>query len=113
MVQTKAEEIKTTVSTVNELSESYVELIQALKGTTREIKAAKNLWRNGSNPVLIKLGLALIVFPEPLLSDILGTFLIATGTVQQGIRKRTIYVDNVYKTFQDTIKEIRAMKNSL
>jgi len=113
LAQTKAEEIGTMVNTANELSESYMDLIQALKGTTREIKATKKLWRNGSNPILIKLGLALIVFPEPVLSDILGTFLIATGTVQQGIRKRTIYVDNVYKTFQDTIKQIRAMKNGL
>jgi len=113
LVQTKAEEIGTMVNTANELSESYVDLIQAIKGTAREVKATKKLWRDGSNPILIKLGLALIVFPEPVVSDIFGTFLIAAGTVQQGIRHRTLYIDNVYKTFKETIKEIRAINNSL
>jgi len=109
----KTEEMKNTVNAVNELSESYADLTQAMKGTIEEVKATNQLWRDKNKPVLIKVGLALIVFPEPVISDILGTFLIAAGTVQHGIRRRTIYIENVYKTFQDTVKEIRTLKNSL
>jgi hypothetical protein len=109
----KTEEAKNIAKVANELSESYVDLTQALKGTVKESRATKQLWRGKNKPILVKAGLALIVFPEPMLSDVLGTFLIAAGTVQQGIQRRSIYVDNVYKTLQDTMKEIKTMKENL
>jgi hypothetical protein len=102
----KNEELKTMVSVVNELNESCMDFIQTMKGTVQESRATKKLWHGGNNSLLIKLGVALIVFPEPIVSDVLGTFLIAAGTVQQGIKRRTIYVDDVYKTFHKTMKEI-------
>jgi hypothetical protein len=113
VIRVKTEEAKNIVKVANELSESYTDLAQALKGTAKESRTSKQLWRNGNNPILIKAGLALIVFPEPIVSDVLGTFLIAAGTVQQGIRRRSIYVDNVYKTFQETMKEIKNIKENL
>jgi hypothetical protein len=107
----KREEAKTIVTAANELSESYADLIQAIKGTAREAKTAKQLWRDGNKSRLIKLGLALIVFPEPTpISETIGSVLVAAGAVQQGIRKRSIYVNDVFKTFQNTLKEIRDVK---
>ena len=114
MVQPKSEEIKTLSNVVNELNESYMDVIHAMKGTIKEVKATKQLSRNGSKSKLIKLGLALIVFPEPTeISDILGTFLVAVGTVQEGIRRRTIYVEDVYKTFHGTLKDMWTINHSL
>jgi hypothetical protein len=107
----KTDEMKTMVNALNELSESYTDLIQAMKGTVKEVKATKQLWRDENKSKLIKLGLALIVFPEPTsISDIIGTFLVAAGTVQQGIRNRAIYLDDVPKAFQNALKEIRDLK---
>jgi hypothetical protein len=90
-----------------------VELLQAMKDTSKEVKATKRLWRQKNNSRLIKLGLALIAFPDPTISDIIGTALVAVGTVQQGIRRRAIYTEDVYKTFQNTLKEVWNTRESL
>jgi hypothetical protein len=109
----KREEAKTIATALNELSEDYSELVEAVKGTTRAARATKQLWRSGNNSMLIKLGLALIAFPDPTISDVVGSILIAAGTVQAGMRKRSIYVDDVFKTFQNTLKEIRDIKQNV
>ena len=107
-------DMKATVNALNELNESYVDLIQAMKGTIKEVKTTRQLWQDGKKSKLIKLGLALIVFPEPTpISETIGTFLVAAGAVQAGIRRRTIYVENVYKSFKDTLKEMRSIKDIL
>ena len=113
MVPMKTDEIKTLADAVKELNESYGDLLQAMTDTTKEVKATKQLWRKGSNSILIKLGLALIAFPDPTISDILGAALVAAGTIQMGIRRHTIYVEDVYKTFHDTLKDMWAVKHSL
>jgi len=110
----KTSDMKATVGALKELNESYVELIQAMKGTIKEVKTTRQLWQDGKKSRLIKLGLALIVFPEPTpISETIGTFLVAAGAVQAGIRRRTIYVENVYKSFRETLKEMRSIKDSL
>ncbi len=110
----KKEEAKTMITAANELSESYADLIHAMKETTREAKATKQLWRDGNKSKLIKLGLALIVFPEPTpISETIGSFLVAAGAVQMGIRKRRLYADDIYKTFQSTLKEMHDIKHNI
>jgi|YelNatPaOPRAMG01_1025707.scaffolds.fasta_scaffold04083_10 hypothetical protein len=110
MGQLKTEDLKALTMSVKELSESYTDLLGAMKGTAKEARETKKLWRKGNNSILIKAGLALIAFPEPAISDILGTALIAAGTVQMGIRHRTIYLEDIYKTFQKTFKELLEFK---
>jgi hypothetical protein len=68
--------------------------------SARDAETTKQLWKSGSKPLLIKAGLALIVFTEPIVSDALGTFLLAAGTVQEGIRHQAVYVDDLPKAFQ-------------
>jgi methyl-accepting chemotaxis protein len=107
------DEIKTLADALKELNENYIDVIQTMKETTKEVKATKQLWRKGNNSILIKLGLALIAFPDPTISDIIGTVLVAAGTVQMGIRRRTIYVEDVYKTFHSTLKDMWAIKRNV
>ena len=107
------DEIKTLADALKELNENYIDVIQTMKETTKEVKATKQLWRKGNNSILIKLGLALIAFPDPTISDIIGTVLVAAGTVQMGIRRRTIYVEDVYKTFHDTLKDMWTIKRNV
>jgi hypothetical protein len=109
----KTEDAKALADALKELNESYGELLQTMKETTREAKTAKNLWRKGKSSRLIKIGLALIAFPDPTISDIIGSALVAAGMVQEGIRRRTIYVEDVYKTFQNTLKEVWNIRESL
>lgn len=107
----KTEEIKTMTNALNELNESYADLIHAMKGTIKEVKATKQLWRENNKSRLIKIGFALIVFPEPTpISETIGSILVAAGAVQQGIRQRSLFADDIYKTFQNTLKEIRDTK---
>ncbi|MDH7563995.1 MAG: hypothetical protein QHH24_03810 [Candidatus Bathyarchaeota archaeon] len=106
----KTEEVKDMIDAANEISESYAELAQALKGTAREAETARKLWRKGKKPWLIKVGLALIAFPDPTISDILGTAMVAAGVVQEGIKRQTLHVDDVYTTFQKTMKSLRVTK---
>jgi hypothetical protein len=106
----KTEEAKTVVTAASELSECYVDLLQAISETTREARTTKKLWRTGNNSMLIKVGLALIAFPDPTISDIVGSLLVAAGTVQAGIRRRTLYVDDLFKTFHISLREIRETK---
>lgn len=108
----KAEELESLVDAINELSESYADLTQTLKDTKREAKATRQLWRNGKRSWLIKIGLALIAFPDPTISDIIGSLMVAAGLVQEGIKRRTLHIENVYKTFQNTFKEVCLTRES-
>jgi len=110
----KTEEMKPMVDALHELNESCMDAIQAMKGTVREVKTARQLWRVGDNSRLIKLGLALIAFPEPTtISDILGTALVAAGAVQKGIRRRALYAEDACKTFQNMLKEVWNTRDTL
>jgi len=109
----KNEEIKTLADALKELKESYIDVVQTMTETTKEVKATRRLWRKGNNSILIKLGLALIAFPDPTISDIIGTVLVAAGAVQMGIRRRTIYVEDVYRTFHDTLKDMWTIKHDI
>jgi hypothetical protein len=112
VVPVKTDEKKALADVVKELNESYGDLLQVMTETTKEAKATKQLWRKGNNSVLIKLGLALIAFPDPTISDILGTALVAAGTIQMGIRHHTIYVEDVYRTFHATLKDMWTVRHS-
>jgi hypothetical protein len=113
-ISMKTDEVKTMVGTVKEMNESYGDLLQSVKGMIKEVKSTRQLWRDGNETRLIKLGLTFIVFPEPTpISETVGTCLLAAGVVQKGIRSRTIYIEDVYKTFQDVFKDLRMTKYNL
>lgn len=103
----KTRELKDLVTVVKELNESYVDTIHAFKGVADETRAAKQLWQNKKKSKLIKLGLALIVFPEPTpISETIGSVLLAAGTVQERVRRQGLYIEDVLKTFKDVLREI-------
>jgi len=106
VVQVNAEEAKTVADALKELNESYSDLLQSMEGTVKEAKNAKHLWRNGEKSKLVKIGLMLLVFPEPTpITETVGAALLTAEAVKRGIRSRAIYVEDVYKTFQRMLKE--------
>jgi hypothetical protein len=109
----KTDETKTVTTSVKELSACYADLTQILKETTDCAKTMKPLWRSRNKPTLVKIGLALIAFPDPTISDIVGTALVVAGTVQAGIRRQTMYVDDICKSFQNTFRDIQNMKDNI
>jgi hypothetical protein len=103
----KPEEAKNATKALNELSESYIEVISAIKGTANAAGSTKKLWREGNKSRLIKIGLSLIVFPEPTpISETIGACFIAAGAVQKGIKSRAIYLEDITKTFRNTLKDV-------
>lgn len=103
----KPEQIKAATEAVKELSESYVDVIYAVKSTAKTAGDTKKLWREGNKSRLIKIGLSLIVFPEPTpISETIGACFVAAGAVQKGIRSRAIYMEDITKTFKNTLKDV-------
>jgi hypothetical protein len=99
---------------LNELSESYGDAAGALKSTVYTVEGTKKLWRAGNKFRLVKIGVALIMFPEPTsISDCLGACFVAAGAVQKGIQNRAILLEDVTRTFRNTLKDVWAAKNSL
>lgn len=110
----KREEANAVAKVANELSESYGDLFGALRSTTSGVEMAKKLWRAGNKSRLIKIGVALIVFPEPTpISETVGACFVAAGAVQKGIQNRALFLEDVTKTFKSTVKDALAIKHSL
>jgi hypothetical protein len=103
----KPEQVKAATKAVKELSESYVDVIGAVKSTANAAEATKKLWREGNKSRLIKIGISLIVFPEPTpISETIGACFIAAGAVQKGIKSRAIYLEDITKTFKSTLRDV-------
>jgi len=110
----KPEQVKATTEALKELNESYIDVIGAIKSTTNAVADTKKLWREGNKSRLIKIGLSLIVFPEPTpISETIGACFIAAGAVQKGIKSRAIYIEDITKTFKNTLKDVLATNQSL
>ena len=103
----KPEQVKATTEALKELSESYVDVIGAVKSTANAAADTKKLWREGNKSRLIKIGLSLIVFPEPTpISETIGACFIAAGAIQKGIKSRAIYMEDITKTFKTTLRDV-------
>ena len=101
------ERLKATRKALAEMNVCYSDLIRETKGTAENARAAKQLWRTGYKSRLIKLGVALILFPDPSpTTEVIGGCLVAAGAVQKAVRNRALFMEDVKRTFQSTIKEI-------
>jgi hypothetical protein len=107
------EQLKATKKSLTEINESYIDLLKTTKETTRVIHDTQQLWKAGYKSRLIKIGVALVVLPEPTpISETVGACFIAAGAVQKAIRSRALFMEDVKKTFQNTLKEISDIKQS-
>ena len=110
----RMERAKHTTKAVVELTESYKELYKGIKGTAQETAATKKLWREGNKSNLIKIGVALILFPDPSpFGDIVAAGFLAAGAIQKGIQKQSLYIEDIKKTFDSTLKEVCSARYSL
>jgi len=93
-----------TANTVNMVMHGFVD----------ELRSTQKLWRKGgNNSFLIKAGLALIAFPDPTISDVVGSALVAAGLIQLKLRNSTLHIEDVYKTLPKAVKELGAIKQCL
>ncbi len=83
----------------------------AVNGIRNELHSTQKLWKQGNKSILVKAGLALIAFPDPTISDIVGSAMVAAGLIQMKIRNSALHVDDVHKTFPRVMKELGAIKS--
>jgi len=84
-----------------------------MRGFTADLRSTQKLWLRGQGSFLIKAGLALIAFPDPTITDIVGSAWVAAGMVQLKMKRSALHVEDVYKTFPKVMKELTASKLSL
>ena len=109
----KAEEFKALTASITQMSKDHVDMASSIGTAANSAGATKKLWRSGNKSFLIKAGLALVIFPEPVVSDMLGTALLAAGAVQEGIKRQSIYLDDLPKAFKSAIKDLKTAKESI
>jgi hypothetical protein len=103
-----------TTKALTELTENYKDLYRGIKCTSREVAATKKLWREGNKSKLIRIGVACIMFPDPSpVGEIIGAGFIAAGLVQKGIQKQAIYLGDIKKTFESTLRDIHSTRQSM
>ena len=107
-------EIKNMAAMLQRLGLSYTETIEVMKGVSKDLRHTKGLWRDGDKSKLIKLALALISFPEPTpISESIGAVVLALGLIQNRIKKSNLYIEDVYRTFQDVNKNLRIIRQEV
>jgi len=109
----KPEELKNVSVMLRELGLSYEETLDAMRRVARDSHFVGRLWRDGEKARLVKIGLALIAFPDPTVTDIIGTVLVSAGIIQAKIKRSTLHIEDVYKTFPKLIKGLQISKREL
>ena len=100
-------ELKRMAVVLQELGLSYKETAEVIQEMSRDVNKAQKLWRGEQKSKLIKLAITLITFPEPTpISETVGAAVLVAGLVQNRIKKSTLHVEDVYKTFQDVNNDI-------
>lgn len=107
----KPEEVKAITKSVKELTKERIEMNRSVKDTTRDVSASKNLWKSHSQPWLIKTGIGLIAFPEPVVTPVLGSAFLTAGAVQEGIKRQAVYIDDLPKAFNSAMKDLKRTKS--
>lgn len=88
---------------------TYIEVARGVAEAANAVRSLKPLLGKGdtekSGSTLIALGVALIAFPDPTISDVLGTAFIALGLLKKKMRK--IGVRDVYEEMRQTASYIK------
>ena len=99
--------MKKMAAVLQELGLSYTETLEVINEMAKDVNNAKKLWRDGYKSKLIKLAITLITFPEPTpISETMGAAVLVAGLIQNRVKKSTLHVEDVYKTFQDVNNDI-------
>ncbi|MCW4005782.1 MAG: hypothetical protein NWF04_04195 [Candidatus Bathyarchaeota archaeon] len=113
----RLDEAKTTAKTLTELRQSRMETVRAMgsiKETAQNMRATKKLWRENQESKLIKVGLTLMVFPEPTpVSQCIGVCCLAAGGTQKAVQSRYAFMEDIGKSLKGSLGDILAAKQGL
>jgi len=109
----KKEELKTLTAILHELGLNREEAIKVVSEAVGESHSAERLSKKKDVSLLIKVGLLLIAFPDPTISDLVGTLLVSAGLIQARIKRSTLNIEDVPETFQGIIKKLQIVRKEL
>jgi len=108
-------ELKDLVAMLRELSASYEEMGNAMRGVVNETRFLKRSIGEpdprAQHSWLIAAGMALIAFPDPTITDFIGAILVAAGLIKN--RMRQITVVDVRREFQEAIEKVENITREL
>jgi len=114
MVSLKTDHI---VTAAKELGDSHRESADLLSGMNDAVSQYNQLYDHGyggAGNSLISLGIALIMFPEPLMiSDVIGGGVVAAGLLYNHLVPPPMYIDNIFDVIQEQVKAVHETRENL
>jgi hypothetical protein len=106
----KIKDMKEIAASIKKQNMSYQEFGKIMKQCSEETKRLKPLIgkpgdARPESSTLIKAGIALIAFPDPTVTDMVGCAMIAAGLLKRRMKKYTAV--NAYVEFKETMKALR------
>jgi len=110
----KLEDAKTAIKALSEVTEGQKESYGIISDVGKHAEDTKKLFREGNQSKLIKLGVALIVFPEPTpISEIVGGSMVAAGAIKKGIQNRAAFAEDIGKDFKKALRDLSLTRDLL
>jgi len=111
----EVDDLRTVVTCLRELGLSYEEFCGILKDAVDDIRPVKRLVGNpyaeSFDSWLIKAGIALVVFPDPTISDLIGSIMIAAGLIRRRMKQPT--TADILLEFRDMTKSLKNIREEL
>jgi len=106
---------KELANTLRESTMSYKEFSNMLSGVVNTVKPLKRLIGEpnveAKSSRLIAAGMALIAFPDPTITDLIGTTLVAAGLMKNRMQRTTVAY--VYREFQKVTMKLKDLRQKL
>jgi len=108
-------ELKDTIVALRKLRTSHKEFGRALEEVSGETKRLKRLIGNPNDKDqgsrLITAGIALIAFPDPTITDLIGGAIVVAGLIKNRMKQATVV--DVYKEFHEAFKKIEKTRREI
>ena len=113
-----AEQLKNLIRSSRGILEEYRGTRNAFDGLHQELNDVERIVGDDSRKKelgsrLIELGVALFIFPEPVISDITGTALIAAGMAMKGMNRNTLTIADVHRELHQYLNEINRLQKEM
>jgi hypothetical protein len=107
--------MKTVIASFRELGLSYKEFCSILKSAGSEVRPLKRLvgnpFKESMDSWLIRAGITLIAFPDPTITDLIGSAMVAAGLIKRRLKQPTMA--DAYVAFTDTVKSLERIRQDL
>lgn len=114
----ETQQLRKTSDILRELAEDWRMNVSIINDIARRdgtmLKSIKRLCKEKNEGNMVKIGLALIAFPLPIvIDDVLGVALLTGGLIQRKIKNSASYLEDVNKLFPNLVKELQEIRQEI